>query len=408
MAEKTCPLSITDVVLYDAQQPSRAAWRLEDILPVAEKLDRVGFWALDVGSAAAFDAETEEDHWARLRGLKAAMPHTPLLMSLQRQQPDGNGAFEHLVERARAHGVDVFRLYDAANDPRHLGQASRAVQAHEGHAQGCLLYTHDPAFSLEHWLNLADDIASMGVDSLIIQDTAGELKPYVAYELISRLKARLDIPIHLSCSARAGLASATLLKAAEAGADGVDGAILPAETASSHSASGAVIAMLEGSDRDTALDLALVDDIAAYFALLYQHDPDAEESGEIACTEPDPAEDKPVEDNPGASIYTVTVNGAAYVVEVAEGGDITQVQQQGASTPVPAASSGARVEAPLAGSVIQVNVKPGDQVAEGDVVLLLEAMKMETEVRAAEAGAVSRVNVVEGDSVAVGDALIVL
>lgn len=407
MAEKTRPLSITDVVLYDAQQPSRAAWRLEDILPVAEKLDRVDFWALNVGSAAAFDAGTEEDHWARLRGLKAAMPHTPLLMSLRDDQTNSGAFDESLVRRAVAHGVTVFRLYGEENDTHGWRQAIESIKTQEGHAQGCLRYTHESPRDLENWLSLANEAAATGVDSLIIVDAHGELAPYMAYELVSRLKARLDIPIHLSCSARVGLASATLLKAAEAGVDGVDAAIVSMDKAEGYGPTGSVVAMLEGSDRDTGLDLALVDDIAAYFALLYQHDPDAEESGEIACTEPDSAEDKSGEDNVGASVYTVTVNGAAYVVEVAEGGDITQVQQQGASTPVPAASSGERIEAPLAGSVIQVNVKPGDQVAEGDVVLLLEAMKMETEIRAAEAGTVARVNIAEGDSVTAGDVLMV-
>ncbi|MDN6180571.1 MAG: biotin/lipoyl-binding protein [Halomonas subglaciescola] len=403
MAETIRPLGITDTMLHGAPHANQADWQLEDVLPVAEKLDQAGFWALGLGSVASFATASEDDPWARLRGIKAAMPHTPLLISLCGDQLESEN-IEQLVRDASRSGVSVFRVYLQGNDARGWQRIVEAIHAHGAHAQGCLPYTREAAADEDSWLNMAQEVAAQGVDSLLMEDARRKLTPYMAYTLVSRLKARLDIPVHLNCSARAGLANATLLKAAEAGADGVDSAFLPADTESCYSVTGAVVAMLAGSDRDTGIELAHVDDIAAYFMLLYQHGADSSEAASSVSSATQQGED-----DTQASVYTVTVNSIEYVVEVAEGGDITQVHQHvHEPKPVQGAADEVIVEAPLAGSVIRVNVKPGDAVTEGDVVLLLEAMKMETEVRAAEAGTVSRVNIAEGDSVTAGDMLIAL
>ncbi|WP_016853514.1 sodium-extruding oxaloacetate decarboxylase subunit alpha [Halomonas smyrnensis] len=603
MTENARPLGITDVVLRDAHQSLFATrMRLDDMLPIAEKLDRIGFWSLESWGGATFDACIRylgEDPWERIRALKAAMPNTRQQMLLRAQNLLGyrhyaDDVVDRFVERARTNGVDVFRVFDAMNDPRNLERAIQAVRANEGHAQGTLSYTLSPVHTLDGWVELGERIAAMGADSLAIKDMAGLLKPYDAYELVSRLKQAVDIPIHMQCHATTGLSTATALKAIEAGIDNVDAAISSMSMTYGHSPTESLVAMLQGTERDTGLDLEALEDIAGYFrevrkkyaafegslkgidsrilvaqvpggmltnmenqlkeqgagdrlddvlqeiprvredlgyiplvtptsqivgtqavmnvmmgeryksiskevqALLkgeygaapapYNAELQARvlEGGEPITCRPadrlspemdrlsaelkekagaegirlaegereiddvltyalfpqiglkflkhrdDPDAFEPAPSAPaarsaassaqapagGPETYTVTVNGKSYVVEVAEGGEIEHIQEQGGgavstASAAPAASSGAAssgetISAPLAGNIFKVNVKPGDWVAEGDVVIILEAMKMETEVRAASAGTVSAVNVGEGDSVAVGDALVVL
>lgn len=610
MSETKRPLGITDVVLRDAHQSLFATrLRLEDMLPIAEKLDRVGFWSLESWGGATFDACIRylgEDPWERIRALKEAMPNTPQQMLLRGQNLLGyrhyaDDVVDRFVERAKVNGVDVFRVFDAMNDPRNLERAIQAVRNVDGHAQGTLSYTVSPVHTLDGWVDLGKTIAEMGADSLAIKDMAGLLTPYDAHELISRLKRALDIPIHMQCHATTGLSTATYLKAVEAGIDNVDTAISSMSMTYGHSPTESVVAILKGTERDTGLDLELLEDIAAYFrevrkkyaafegslkgidsrilvaqvpggmltnmegqlkeqgagdklddvlaeiprvredlgyiplvtptsqivgtqavmnvmmgeryksiskevqallkgeygaapapfnkelqnrvleggepitgrpadrlepemdklaaelkqkaqaegirlaegereiddVLTYalfpqiglkflrnRDDPDAFEPAPQA---PDAGANVPVsaqkdgagtqspatlgESNGGPETYTVTVNGKAYVVEVDEGGEIGQVQaQQPAEAPTAGApaSTGETITAPLAGNIFKVNVREGDAVKEGDVVIILEAMKMETEVRAASAGTVSAVKVSEGDSVSVGDVLIAL
>ncbi|MCW4149676.1 sodium-extruding oxaloacetate decarboxylase subunit alpha [Halomonas sp. 18H] len=599
MTDNANPLGITDVVLRDAHQSLFATrLRLDDMLPIAEKLDRIGFWSLESWGGATFDACIRylgEDPWERIRALKEAMPNTRQQMLLRGQNLLGyrhyaDDVVDRFVERARTNGVDVFRVFDAMNDPRNLERALRAVRANDGHAQGTISYTVSPVHTMESWVELASEIAEMGADSLAIKDMAGLLTPYDAHELVSRLKQALSIPIHLHCHATTGLSTATALKAVEAGVDNVDTAISSMSMTYGHSPTESLVAMLKGTPRDTGLDLEALEDIAGYFravrkkyaafegalkgidsrilvaqvpggmltnmegqlkeqgagdklddvlteiprvrqdlgyiplvtptsqivgtqavmnvmmgeryksiskevqALLkgeygaapadYNSELQARvlEGGEPITERPadrlspemerlsselddkarqdgirlaegqgrvddvltyalfpqiglkflanrdDPGAFEPIprapEEQPAASAavpaepgapetYTVTVNGKRYVVEVADGGEIDRVQEQGEVAPQASAqpetgSSGETIAAPLAGNIFKVNVKPGDSVAEGDVVIILEAMKMETEVRAASAGVVSGVKVSEGDSVAVGDALIVL
>ncbi|UYG08246.1 sodium-extruding oxaloacetate decarboxylase subunit alpha [Halomonas sp. M4R1S46] len=601
MSENARPLGITDVVLRDAHQSLFATrMRLDDMLPIAEKLDKIGFWSLESWGGATFDACIRylgEDPWERIRALKAAMPNTRQQMLLRGQNLLGyrhyaDDVVDRFVERARTNGVDVFRVFDAMNDPRNLERAIQAVRANEGHAQGTISYTLSPVHTMDSWVELAKSIAAMGADSLAIKDMAGLLTPYDAFELVSRLKQTLDIPIHMQCHATTGLSSATALKAVEAGIDNVDTAISSMSMTYGHSPTESLVAMLKGTERDTGLDLEALEDIAAYFRevrkkyaafegslkgidgrILVAQVPGGmltnmenqlkeqgagdrldevlkeiprvrEDLGYIPLVTPtsqivgtqavmnvmmgeryksiskevqallkgeygaapaelnkelqarvleggEPITCRPADnlapemdrltaelkdkakaegirlaegereiddvltyalfpqiglkflknrDNPDAfepapqalqagtqpgarapatqggapadpETYTIKVNGKAYVVEVAEGGEIGQVQEQGAAPAAPAApaaSSGETIAAPLAGNIFKVNVSVGDPVAEGDVVIILEAMKMETEVRAASAGTVSAVKVSEGDSVAVGDALVVL
>lgn len=605
MNETKRPLGITDVVLRDAHQSLFATrLRLEDMLPIAEKLDRVGYWSLETWGGATFDACIRylgEDPWERIRALKEAMPNTPQAMLLRGQNLLGyrhyaDDVVDTFVERAKTNGVDVFRVFDAMNDPRNLERAIKAVRQVEGHAQGTISYTVSPVHTLDSWVDLATTIADMGADSLAIKDMAGLLTPYTAFELVSRLKKTLSIPVHLHCHATTGLSTSTILKAVEAGIDNVDTAISSMSMTYGHSPTESVVAMLKDTDRDTGLDLELLEDIASYFRevrkkyaafegslrgidsrilvaqvpggmltnmegqlkeqgagdklddvlgeiprvredlgfiplvtptsqivgtqavmnvmmgeryksiskevqallkgeygaapapfnkelqarvlegdqpitcrpadnlqpeiqrlsaelkekagaenvrlaegkrylddvltyalfpqiglkFLKQRDnPDAfEPAPQVADSEPAKASSVAKSSAPatmrGPETYTIKLDGKAFVVEVSEGGDIGQIQEQpAAATPAPGASpaaagSGESITAPLAGNIFKVNVRPGDQVAEGDVVIILEAMKMETEIRASSAGTVSKVNVGEGDSVAVGDALIEL
>lgn len=617
MTENARPLGITDVVLRDAHQSLFATrMRLDDMLPIAEKLDRVGFWSLESWGGATFDACIRylgEDPWERIRALKAAMPNTPQQMLLRGQnllgyRHYGDDVVDRFVERARTNGVDVFRVFDAMNDPRNLERAIQAVRNVEGHAQGTLSYTVSPVHTLDGWVEFGKTIAAMGADSLCIKDMAGLLKPYDAYELVTKLKAAVDIPIHMQCHATTGLSTSTILKAAEAGIDNVDTAISSMSMTYGHSPTESVVAILQGTERDTGLDLELLEEIAAYFrevrkkyaafegslkgidsriliaqvpgGMLTNMEGQLREQGAadklddvlleiprvrkdlgfiplvtptsqivgtqavmnvmmgeryksiskevqallkgeygaapaevnkelqarvlegkepITCRPADmleaemdnlakelktkakadgirlaegereiddvltyalfpqiglkflknrdnpdafePAPQAPGKETPDASAnlpaasqkvgtqaqmpatqsaapagpetYTVKVNGKAYVVEVAEGGEIADVQEQGggaqpAAAEAAPAATGEVISAPLAGNIFKVNVRPGDAVKEGDVVIILEAMKMETEVRAASAGTVSAVKVGEGDSVSVGDVLIEL
>jgi oxaloacetate decarboxylase alpha subunit len=598
MSENKKPLGITDVVLRDAHQSLFATrLRIDDMLPIAEKLDQVGFWSLESWGGATFDACIRflgEDPWERIRKFKEAMPNTPQQMLFRGQNILGyrhyaDDVVDKFVERAAENGVDVFRVFDAMNDPRNLERAIKAVRKQEKHAQGAMSYTLSPVHNIDSWLDMARQIENMGADSLCIKDMAGLLKPYVAYDLITKLKQTVKIPIHMQCHATTGLSTATYLKAVEAGVDNVDTAISSMSMTYGHSPTESLVAMLDATGRSTGLDIELLEEIASYFRevrkkyakfegslrgidsrilvaqvpggmltnlenqLREQNASDKlddvlaeipkvrEELGFIALVTPtsqivgsqsvlnilsgeryqtitketagvlkgeygstpapvnadlqakvlDGAEAitcRPADllesefekqkgellriskaegirianeeddtltyalfpqaglkflknrDNPDAfepvpvleaavatpvaaanvekDIYTVEVAGQAYVVRVSSGGDVTQLAASGAaatpappSTPTPATapvSGGTAIPAPLAGNVIKLMVNVGDTVAAGDVILILEAMKMETEIRSQASGQVAAVNVSVGDAVKVGDSLMAL
>ncbi|QIL88814.1 sodium-extruding oxaloacetate decarboxylase subunit alpha [Microbulbifer harenosus] len=595
MTEVKKPLGITDVVLRDAHQSLFATrLRLDDMLPIAEKLDKVGFWSLESWGGATFDACIRylgEDPWERIRELKKAMPNTPQQMLFRGQNILGyrhyaDDVVEKFVERAATNGVDVFRVFDAMNDMRNLQTALAAVKKQGKHAQGTISYTVSPVHTMDMWVDLGRQIEDMGADSIAIKDMAGLLRPYEGFELVTRLKAAVDIPIHMQCHATTGLSTATALKCVEAGIDNIDTAISSMSMTYGHSPTEAVVAILEGTERDTGLDIKLLEEIAAYFrevrkkyakfegslrgvdsrilvaqvpggmltnmenqlreqgagdrldevleeiprvrkdlgfiplvtptsqivgtqavlnvltgeryksisketaavlkgeygatpadmnkelqdrvldgaepvtcrpADLLSPEVDklaaelqqkaAEDSialtsgeGEIddvltyalfpqiglkflknrgnpSAFEPVPTgkEGAEIKNDQGESVYTVSVEGQSYTVTVSDGGDLTGMVRigggtaAGVSAPAPAtAGSGTPVKAPLAGNIFKVLVKPGDQVAEGQSIVILEAMKMETAISAPRAGSVTGVSIKEGDSVAVGDALLTI
>ena len=587
------PLGITDVVLRDAHQSLFATrLRIDDMLPIAEKLDKIGFWSLESWGGATFDACIRylgEDPWDRIRELKKAMPNTPQQMLFRGQNILGyrhyaDDVVYKFVERAAHNGVDVFRVFDAMNDMRNIETALKAVKETGKHAQGTISYTLSPVHTLETWVEQGKRIEDMGADSIAIKDMAGLLKPYDGYELVKQLKAACDIPIHMQCHATTGLAHATILKCVEAGIDNVDTAISSMSMTYGHSPTETLVATLEGTERDTGLDLSALEEIALYFrdvrkkyakfegalkgvdariltaqvpgGMLTNMENQLKEQGAgdrlddvleeiprvredlgfiplvtptsqivgtqavinvlsgkryatisketqgvlrgeygatpapvnkelqarvlegaepITCRPADlikpeldklsaelkdeagkrgitlAAGDNQIDDvltyalfnqvglkflenrnNPaafepaptgkessavttdsGEEVYTVTLEGAKYTVTVSNGGDITGVVPvggQAAAGQVAAApvTGGEPVVAPLAGNIVKVLVSPGQQVQEGETLVILEAMKMETEVSASAAGTVGEVKVKAGDVVTVGDALLTL
>lgn len=593
MTDAKKPLGITDVVLRDAHQSLFATrMRVEDMLPIAEKLDKVGFWSLESWGGATFDSCIRfigEDPWERIRLLKQAMPNTKQQMLLRGQNLLGyrhyaDDVVNKFVERAATNGVDVFRIFDAMNDPRNLETAIKAVKATGKHAQGTLSFTKSAVHTTDMWVEYAKTLEDKGADSIAIKDMSGILTPYDAFDLVSRLKAQTDLEVQLHAHATSGLSDMTILKAVEAGIDRVDTAISSMSMTYGHTATESVVAALAGTDRDTGLDLLQLEEIAAYFrevrkkyakfegslrgtdsrilvaqvpgGMLTNMEGQLKEQGAadkfdevlaeiprvredlgwiplvtptsqivgtqavinvlmgeryktiskevqgilkgeygaapsaynaelqarvldggeaITCRpadllEPemdklvaelkDLATEKGVEltkgeneiddvltyalfpqiglkflenrNNPdafepaptledalamsapkksGPEVYTITVNGQNYVVQVTEGGDISAVAPAASAAPAAApapAGEGEDVPAPLAGNIWKVEVSPGEAVQEGDVLVILEAMKMETEVRASRAGTVVSVDVNEGDAVQVGDTLLTL
>ncbi|RRJ85053.1 sodium-extruding oxaloacetate decarboxylase subunit alpha [Aestuariirhabdus litorea] len=593
MTDTKKPLGITDVVLRDAHQSLFATrLRIDDMLPIAEKLDNIGYWSLESWGGATFDSCIRylgEDPWDRIRELKKAMPKTPQQMLLRGQNLLGyrhyaDDVVDKFVERAAENGVSVFRVFDAMNDPRNLKRALEAVKKQGQHAQGTISYTTSPVHNLDAWVDLAKRIEDMGVDSIAIKDMSGILTPYDAYELVSRLKAETNVRIHLHSHATSGLSSMTILKAVEAGIDNVDTAISSMSETYGHSATEAVVAALQGTERDTGLDVLKIEEIAAYFrevrkkyakfegalkgvdsrilvaqvpgGMLTNMESQLKDQGAsdkfdavleeiprvrkdlgyiplvtptsqivgtqavlniltgeryksisketqgilkgeygaapapyneelqarvLAGAEPitcrpgdllDNELDKIVADvealskekgfaladnaiddaltfalfpqiapkflenrgNPdafepaptgkegsvvttgdGEEIYTVKVDGAEYTVTVANGGDVSGIVQVGGASAPSAASAAAAASgggepmpSPLAGNIWKVHVAPGQQVQEGDLMIILEAMKMETEIRAPKSGVIGSVNVKEGDAVVVGATLLTI
>jgi len=268
------PLKITDVVLRDAHQSLFATrLRIDDMLPIAEKLDKVGYWSLETWGGATFDACIRylgEDPWERLRLLKEAMPNTQQQMLLRGQNLLGyrhyaDDVVQRFVERAAKNGMDVFRIFDAMNDVRNLETAIKATIDVGKHAQGTISYTESPVHTLDGWVVMGKKLEDQGCHSIVIKDMAGLLKPYDAEKLVKRLKAECDIPIALHSHATTGMSVATCLKAVDAGLDMLDTAISSMSMTYGHSPTETFIAMLEGTDRSTGLDINQVEEIAAYF-----------------------------------------------------------------------------------------------------------------------------------------------
>ena len=595
MAKK---IKMTELVLRDAHQSLFATrLRLDDMLPIAHELDDIGYWSLEAWGGATFDSCIRflgEDPWVRLRELKKACPKTPLQMLLRGQNLLGyrhyaDDVVERFVERCVANGMDVFRVFDALNDPRNMKAALQAVRKFGGHAQGTLSYTTSPVHTMQTWLDTTEQLLEIGIDSLVIKDMSGILNPMAAADLVREIKKRFDVELHLHCHSTTGMAEMALLKAVEAGVDGIDTAISSMSGTYGHPATESLVATLQGTEYDTGLDIPRLEKIAAYFRnvrkkyakfegqlrgvdsrilvaqvpggmltnlenqLKQQNASDkldlvleeiprvrkdlgyiplvtptsqivgtqsvinvltgeryktiAKETAGIlkgeygktpapvdsalqarvlegaapvtdrpadhiapemakieaevaeqakskgvkladnavddalivalfpqiawkflenrnnpAAFEPAPTgnesavENKPVSkaapSASGSAVYTVELEGKAFVVKVSEGGDISHVattapQSAPQTTPAPA-TGGTPVTAPMAGNIWKVVATEGQTVAAGDVLFILEAMKMETEVKAAQAGTVRGICVKAGDAVAVGDTVMTL
>ena len=591
----TKKIKMTELVLRDAHQSLFATrLRLDDMLPIAQELDNIGYWSLEAWGGATFDSCIRflgEDPWVRLRELKKACPKTPLQMLLRGQNLLGyrhyaDDVVERFVERCVANGMDVFRVFDALNDPRNMKAALQAVRKFGGHAQGTLSYTTSPVHTMQTWLDTTEQLLEIGIDSLVIKDMSGILNPMAAADLVREIKKRFDVELHLHCHSTTGMAEMALLKAVEAGVDGIDTAISSMSGTYGHPATESMVATLQGTEYDTGLDIPRLEKIAAYFRnvrkkyakfegqlrgvdsrilvaqvpggmltnlenqLKQQNASDkldlvleeiprvrkdlgyiplvtptsqivgtqsvinvltgeryktiAKETAGIlkgeygktpapvdsalqarvlegtapvtdrpadhiapemakieaevaeqakakgvkladntvddalivalfpqiawkflenrnnpAAFEPAPTgnesavENKPVSkaapSASGSAVYTVELEGKAFVVKVSEGGDISHVatttaQAAPQAVPAPAPTTGGTpVTAPMAGNIWKVVATEGQTVAAGDVLFILEAMKMETEVKAAQAGTVRGICVKAGDAVAVGD-----
>ena len=594
----TKKIKMTELVLRDAHQSLFATrLRLDDMLPIAHELDDIGYWSLEAWGGATFDSCIRflgEDPWVRLRELKKACPKTPLQMLLRGQNLLGyrhyaDDVVERFVERCVANGMDVFRVFDALNDPRNMKAALQAVRKFGGHAQGTLSYTTSPVHTMQTWLDTTEQLLEIGIDSLVIKDMSGILNPMAAADLVREIKKRFDVELHLHCHSTTGMAEMALLKAVEAGVDGIDTAISSMSGTYGHPATESLVATLQGTEYDTGLDIPCLEKIAAYFRnvrkkyakfegqlrgvdsrilvaqvpggmltnlenqLKQQNASDkldlvleeiprvrkdlgyiplvtptsqivgtqsvinvltgeryktiAKETAGIlkgeygktpapvdsalqarvlegaapvtdrpadhiapemakieaevaeqakakgvkladnavddalivalfpqiawkflenrnnpAAFEPAPTgnesavENKPVSkatpSASGSAVYTVELEGKAFVVKVSEGGDISHVATtapQAAPQAAPApATGGTPVTAPMAGNIWKVVATEGQTVAAGDVLFILEAMKMETEVKAAQAGTVRGICVKAGDAVAVGDTVMTL
>ena len=270
----TKQLGLTEVVLRDGHQSLLATrLRLEDMLPIAEKLDEVGYWSIESWGGATFDSCIRylgEDPWERIRALKKAMPKTKQQMLFRGQNILGyrhyaDDVVEKFVERAHVNGIDVFRIFDAMNDVRNLQTSIKAAVKVGAHAQGTLSYTESPVHTLEGWLTMAKQLEDMGAHSLCIKDMSGLLKPYDAAELVSKLKETVSLPIALHCHATTGLSIATQMKAIDSGIDVIDTAISPMSMTYGHSPTETLVSMVEGTERDTGLDMNKLAEVAAYF-----------------------------------------------------------------------------------------------------------------------------------------------
>ena len=267
-------LGITELVLRDAHQSLFATrMRIDDMLPIAEKLDNMGYWSVETWGGATFDSCIRylgEDPWERMRILKAAMPKTPHQMLFRAQNILGyrhyaDDVVKAFVERAATNGVDVFRVFDAMNDMRNLDTAVKAVIDVDKHAQGAMSYTLSPVHTLEIWLDMAKRLEDMGCHSICIKDMAGLLKPFTAFELVSKLKESISIPIALHSHATTGLSPATLIKAVEAGIDTIDTAISSMSMTYGHTATETMVSIFDETDRSTGMQLEDLEDISGYF-----------------------------------------------------------------------------------------------------------------------------------------------
>jgi len=267
-------VGITETVLRDAHQSLIATrMKTDDMLPIIEKLDKVGYHSLEAWGGATFDASLRfmnEDPWERLRKIRSKAKKTKLQMLFRGQNILGykhyaDDVVEYFVQKCVANGIDIIRIFDALNDTRNLETAIKACKKEGGHAQGCVCYTISPVHDLDHFVKVAKKLENMGADSICIKDMAGLLVPYAAYNLVKALKENVKIPIQLHTHYTSGVASMTYLKAIEAGVAVVDCAISPMAMGACPPPTEPLVASLKDTPYDTGLDLGLLTEIADYF-----------------------------------------------------------------------------------------------------------------------------------------------
>ena len=268
------PLKITDTILRDAHQSQAATrMRLEDMLPACELLDNMGYWSLECWGGATFDAcmrFLNEDPWERLRALRKAMPKTKLQMLLRGQNILGykhyaDDVVEEFCKKSIENGIDVVRIFDALNDPRNMAAAMKYTKEYGGICEAAISYTVSPVHNEDYFVKLAVQLQEMGADVICIKDMANLLLPYDAYSLVKKLKANIDVPIHLHTHNTTGTGDMTNLMAATAGVDIVDCALSPLANGTDQPATESLVATLKGTERDTGLDLEQLSKAAAHF-----------------------------------------------------------------------------------------------------------------------------------------------
>ena len=269
------PVKITETILRDAHQ-SMIATRMttEQMLPIIDKMDKVGYHAVECWGGATFDASLrflKEDPWDRLRKLRDGFKNTKLQMLFRGQnilgyRPYADDVVEYFVQKSIANGIDIIRIFDCLNDLRNLQTAVTATNKEKGHAQVALSYTLGDAYTLEYWTDMAKRVEDMGANSICIKDMAGLLVPYKADELVHAIKEVVDIPVELHTHYTSGVASMTYIKAVEAGCDIIDTAMSPFALGTSQPATEVMVETFKGTPYDTGLDQDLLAEIADYFA----------------------------------------------------------------------------------------------------------------------------------------------
>ena len=272
MAKK--PIKITEVVLRDAHQSLLATrMTMDEMRPILPEMDKIPYFSVECWGGATFDScirFLDEDPWERLRILRKELPHQKLQMLFRGQnmlgyRPYADDAVEYFVQKSVANGIDVIRIFDALNDPRNLQTAIKAANKEGAHVQGCISYTLSPVHNNEYFAAYAKTLEEMGANSICIKDMAGLLTPYTCYDLVKKLKETVSIPVDIHSHYTAGLASMSILKGIEAGADIVDTAMSPLALGTSHMPTESLVAALQGTDYDTGLDLNQLNVVRAYF-----------------------------------------------------------------------------------------------------------------------------------------------
>ncbi len=247
--------------------------KTEEMIPILEKLDQVGYHSLEMWGGATFDAALRylsEDPWERLRTVRKTVKNTKLQMLLRGQNLLGykhyaDDIVEEFVKKSIHNGIDIIRIFDALNDVRNIEKALLTTKAEGGHAQAAISYTISPVHDIPYYLKVAREMEQIGADSICIKDMSGILTPYKAFELVTKLKETVEVPIQLHSHYTSGIASMTYLKAIEAGVDIVDTAISPFALGTSQPATEPMVASLQDSPYDTGYDLGLLNDISEHF-----------------------------------------------------------------------------------------------------------------------------------------------